>query len=496
APKRLTWHPGPDVVRGWAPDGKAVLFSSPRHVFSARYAQLYTVPVTGGMPTQLPIPNRVEARYSPHRAHPAHTPLGDVTQQWKHYRGGTHGRIWIYRCKDHHVEQVPQPEGRCNDFDPHWLGHTVYFRSDRAGEYNLFAYDTETRAVTQLTRHYDFPVVDVGSGGGRLGYEEAGYLHLVRPAAKAGRRLKIGVATDLGEARPRFVGGAKYVRNAAVSPTGARAAFEFRGEIVTVPAAKGDPRNLTSSVAAHERSPAWSPDGRQVAYFSDEGGEYRLHVRAADGGGKAKAYKIAGGPALSARPGGPPASGRIAFLDTSQSLLWIDLTGGKVTKVASEPLYGPDGLRTLRPAWSPDSRWLAYALGNQAAYHTVYAHDVTDGTTKRITDGLSDARDPGFDAGGKYLYFFASTDAGPANQWFAQSNADMRVRRSLYLAVLKRGVPTPTAVASRGARSGVVLEQRGNLTGGDTARSRLRAHAKRASGLAATRRSVAPGRRR
>src|SRR5262249_29046490 len=106
---------------------------------------------------------------------------------------------------------------------------------------------------------------------------------------------------------------------------------------------------------------------------------------------------------------------------------------------------GPDGLRTLRPAWSPDARWLVYALGNKAAYHTVYAHDVTDGTTKRITDGLSDALDPVFDAGGKYLYFFASTDAGPANQWFAQSNADMRVRRSLYLAVLKKGVPSPLA---------------------------------------------------
>src|SRR5581483_3290490 len=103
-----------------------------------------------------------------------------------------------------------------------------------------------------------------------------------------------GVASDLVEARPRFAKGAKYVRNAAISPSGARAAFEFRGEIVTVPAEKGDPRNLTNSPGAHDRSPAWSPDGKSVAYFSDEGGEYRLHVRAADGKGKAKAYALKG----------------------------------------------------------------------------------------------------------------------------------------------------------------------------------------------------------
>jgi tricorn protease len=454
SPRRLTSHPGPDIVRGWTPDGKAVLFSSPRHVFTGRYNQIFTVSVSGGMPTQLPIPNGVEACYSPDGAYIAYTPLSDVTQQWKHYRGGTNGRILIYRCKDHQVEQIVQPSGYCNDFDPHWVGQTIYFRSDRNGEYNLFAFDTRDKSVTQLTHHADFPVVDVGAGGGKIIYEQAGYLHLVDPVSPRatgtagnganGRRLQIGIAPDLVEDRPRFAKGAKYIRNAAVSPTGARAVFEFRGEIVTVPAAKGDPRNLTMTTAVHERSPAWSPDAKQVAYFSDEGGEYQLHVRAADGKGKAKAYKLDGAGFYDS-PVWSPDSKKIAFLDNSQSLFCIDLDAGNAKKIASEPIYGPEGLRTLRPAWSPDSRWIAYSLGNPTAYHTVYAYDVNDGKSQKITDGLSDALDPVFDAGGKYLYFLASTDAGPANQWFAQSNADMRVRRSLYLVVLKKGVPSPLA---------------------------------------------------
>jgi tricorn protease len=443
-PRRLTWHPDADIVRGFTPDGKAVLFSSTRHASNNRYTQLFTVPLTGGMPTQLPIPHGVEACYSPDGEFIAYTPLADRTVQWKHYRGGTHSRIWIYRCKDHAVEQIPQPEGRCNDIDPQWIGHTIYFRSDRGGEYNLYAYDTVTKKVTQRTDHADFPVLDLGSGSGNIVYEQGAYLHLYDPEKETHRRLHIGVASDLVEARARFVKGAKYIRNAAVSPSGARAVFEFRGEIVTVPAEKGDSRNLTQTPGVHERSPGWSPDGKSIACFSDDGGEYRLQVRAADGKGKPKVYAVQGA-GFYENPVWSPDSKKIAYTDNAGALYYTDLGSGEVKRVAAEPVYGPAGLRTLRPAWSPDSRWIVYTLGNKAVYHTIHAYNLEEHKSRPITDGLSDAIDPVFDGSGKYLYFLASTDAGPVNLWFAQSNLDMHAERSLYLVVLKKGVPSPLA---------------------------------------------------
>ena len=444
APKRLTWHPDPDIVRGFTPDGKAVLFSSARHAnaFNSRHQQLYTVPVEGGMPTQLPLPNAFEACYSPDGEYIAYNPNSDRSREWKNYRGGTHGRIWIYRVKDHAVVEIPQPEGRCNDLDPNWIGDTIYFRSDRNGEYNLFAYDVKTKQTKQITKYADFPVIDINSGGGRLIYEQAAHLHLFDPKTEKNERLRIGVATDLIDARPRYVKGAKYIRGATLSPSGLRAAFEFRGEIVSVPAEKGDARNLTNSPAVHERSPTWSPDGTSIAFFSDDGGEYQLHVKSADGKGEAKKYPLAGA-GYYERPIWSPDGKKIAYIDNSQSLWIIQLSSGNVEKIASEPHYGPSALVALRAGWSPDSRFIAYALSNKTAYHTVFVYNVETGKSTPITDGLSDAVDPAFDASGKYLAFFASTDAGPVNQWFSQHSNDMKPTRAIHLCVLKKGVPSP-----------------------------------------------------
>jgi len=442
SPTRLTTHPGPDLVRGFTPDGKAVLFSSARHVFTNRYAQLFTVALAGGQPAQLAIPNGVEGSFSGDGQYLAYTPIADRSQQWKNYRGGTASRIWIFRFSDQQVEQIPQPAGRCNDTDPRWLNGTVFFRSDRNGEFNLFAYDTKNKEVQQLTHFTDFPVIALNTGGGNLVFEQAGYVHRFFLDTGKVERLKIGVATDLAEVRPHFVKGAKYIRNASVSPSGARAAFEFRGEIVTVPAEKGDPRNLTNTPGIHERSPAWSPDGKSIAYFADSGGEYALHIRAANGKGDAKTYKLSGA-GFYEEPVWSPDNKKLAYVDNSNTLFWIDLASGAVKKIATEPVYGPTNLRSLKASWSPDSQWLAYALGNRSAYRTIYVYSLPEGKSHAVTDGLSDATEPIFDRSGKYLFFFVSTDAGPVNQWFAQSNADMRVQRSLYLAVLQKGVVSP-----------------------------------------------------
>ncbi len=447
-PTRLTWHPGPDIVQGFSPDSSSVVFTSPRYVYTTRYTQLFTVPIKGGFPGKpLKIPHANRGVYSPDGKRLAYNPLYPAFTQWKNYRGGTNSTILLFRFDDDAVEKIPQPAGRCNDADPMWIDDTVYFRSDRNGEFNIFAYDLKTRTVKQLTRHSDFPVASCSAGADRIIYEQAGQLHVLDPKKGDGRKLTIGVAADLVETRPRFVKGFRYIRNRSLSPTGARVALEFRGEIVTIPAEKGDPRNLTGTIGVHERSPAWSPDGKRIACFSDESGEYELHVHSQDGKGEVKKYKVAGA-GFYESPEWSPDSRKISYADNSWSLYWLDLETGVTRKIGSEYLYGPSRAQNIQHVWSPDSKWIAYTLNTRAYIRTVYAYSLEQDKSYAITDGLSDVSDPAFDAGGKYLYFFGSTDAGPVKQWFDMSNADMRATRSLYVVVLRKGIPSPIAKES------------------------------------------------
>ncbi|MCU1244301.1 MAG: tri1 1, partial [Acidobacteria bacterium] len=444
-PRRLTWHPGVDVALGFTPDNAAVLFSSPREVHTLRYRQLFTVPVGGGSATKLPIPHAAKAAYSPDGKTIAYVPLGDAFNEWKHYRGGQVSHIVLFDTKSYATVDVPQPAGRCNDTDPAWLGGKLYFRSDRDGEFNLYSYDPAGKQVTKLTRYSDFPVLGLAASEGKVLYEQAGYLHLLDTRGGSDNRLRIGVAADLLETLPRFVKGKKYVRSASISPSGARAAFEFRGDIITLPREKGDDRNLTGSSAANDRTPVWSPDGKSIAWFSDKSGEYKLYVGSQDGKGTPREIAIDGA-GFYDTPDFSPDSKRIAFTDNSRTIFIADLATGKVEKVSSDVLYGP--IRTLSHCWSPDSQWLAYTRNTQTYMNRIWLYSVGEKKSTPLTDGYSDSSQPVFDANGKYLYFLASTDAGPVEDWFSQANNDLRASQSIYLAVLAKGIPSPIAKES------------------------------------------------
>ncbi len=449
-PKRLTWHPGADLVQGFTVDGSAVLFASQRSMFTNRHFQLFTVPLSGGLPAKLPIPHGLRASYSPDGGRIAYIPTPERFQQWKNYRGGTTSRIWIYDTRDHSVQTIPQPEGRSNDTNPTWIGSRVFFRSDRDGEFNLFSFDTGSGEIVRHSDFEDFHVENLSGSADMLIYEQAGYLYLYDPGSDRHERLRIGVAADLTETRPRWVEGPEYIRSASISPSGARAVFGYRGDILTLPAKKGDARNLTRTSAIHERFPAWSPDGASIAFFSDEGGEYGLHIRDQDSG-EVRRHELGGergGNGSYENPEWSPDGERISYVDNSMSLFVIDVESGDVAKIASEYYYGPSAPARPGHSWSPDSRYIAYTLNTRSYMQQVFVYDVEAGASHAVTDGLSEVGEPVFDRGGDYLYFSASTDAGPVKHWFAMSNADMEASSSIYVAVLRADGESPLAPES------------------------------------------------
>jgi tricorn protease len=445
-PQRLTYHPGADVAVAWTPDGKSILFRSSRTSYSG-VSRLFTVPVNGGFETELPLPMGFEASPSPDGTRLAYLPLAPAFAQWKNYRGGRTTKIWLANLSDSSVIEIPRQNS--NDFNPMWpAGNAdkVYFISDRSGRFSLFEYDTKTRKVTQLTRNDGLDIKSAQAGPGAIVYEQFGEIKLYDLKTGKTSSVKITLTGDLPSVRPRYEKVPNRIANVALSPTGARALFEARGEILSVPAEKGNPRNLTNSAGVADRDPAWSPDGRWIAYFSDESGEYALHLRLQSGMGDVKKINLGKPPSYFYSPTWSPDNKKIAFTDKRLNLWYVDIDKGTPVKVDTNTYDNP--WRVMNPDWSADSKWIAYTRQLKNRMCAVFVYSVETGKSTQITDGMSDARFASFDKNGKYLYFTASTDAGPATGWLDMSSFPHQTTRSVYVVVLKKGEPSPLAPES------------------------------------------------
>lgn len=440
-PRRLTYHPGADRVAGWTPDAAKVLFVSGRHSDSARTGQLFTIPLDGVFPTLVPLPMGYEGSYSADGKRLAYVPLPRAFQAWKRYRGGRTTPIWLANLTDSAVEKVPRDNS--NDFCPMWVGNRVYFLSDRNGPITIFAYDTSTRRVSQLTRNDGLDIKSASAGPDAIVYEQFGSLNLLDLKSGQTKRIPVTINGDMLAVRPRYEKVARRITNAGISPTGARAVFEARGEVVTVPAQKGDARNLTNTSGVAERDPAWSPDGKWVAYFSDESGEYALHLRNQSGLGEVKRIDLGSPPSFYYSPTWSPDSRKIAYRDKRLNLWYVDIEKGGPVKIDSAKRG-----QSLSPSWSPDSRWIAYTKPVESWYRAVFVYSLEDRTSRQVTDGLSDANSAEFDKSGKYLYFTASTDVGPALFGFDMTSYPHQPTRSVYACVLRKDLPSPLAPES------------------------------------------------
>jgi tricorn protease len=439
-PRRLTWHPAPDRVLGWTPDGNRVLFTSMRTAYS-RFAELFAVALDGGLPERLPLPMGYEAAYSPDGSQIAYVPLPRAFSAWKRYRGGQATPVWLARLSDSRIEKVPRENS--NDFNPLWIGDRVYFLSDRDGPVTLFSYDPRGKFVKQLIENRGLDLKSAGAGPDAIVYEQFGSLYLYDLKSRKSRPVPVTIAGDLPEVRDRYVNVGKRLGSAHISPTGARALFEARGEVLTVPAEKGDARNLTNTAAVMERDPAWSPDGKSVAWFSDEPGEYELHIRAQTGLGDVQKIRPGDGPGFYFDPAWSPDSKKIAYTDSHMGTWYVDVEAKKPVRVDRDRFQFGD----RAPAWSPDSKWLAYTKRLPNYLSAIHLYSVAGGKSTQVTDGMSDARHPVFDRDGKYLYFTASTDAGASMQPDIHSFT-RPVSRSVYLLVLAKDQPSPLAPES------------------------------------------------
>lgn len=445
-PLRLTEFGGADRVVDWTPDGKQVLFASGRESTKERFNQFYTIPETGGAATKLPLAYAEFGSYSPDAGKIAVTTRSQSFRNWKRYRGGMKADIHVFDFAKQQSENISAKSEAGDEF-PMWYNHYIYFLSDRGAEkrMNLWRYDTNTKAYDQITTYKDYDVHFPSMGPADIVYEANGKLYVMSLDTQQSTEVKITITTDLAALKPKLVRTVKYIQSASISPDGQRALISARGDVFSVPAVNGYVKDLTRTSGVAERYAVWSPDGKNIAWWSDKSGDYELWLAPAGKENEAKQITHLG-PGFRYCPYWAPDSKKLAFIDQAMKIWVLDVTTGKTTAVDQALHYSPDVFEGFRFSWTPDSRWLTYSRDMENLHEAVFLFDTKNNQRHQVSSGFYDCSRPVFDEEGKYLYILTNQSFKPTysslDNTFIYANATM-------IGVIGLEKATPSLLATR-----------------------------------------------
>jgi len=404
-PFRVTHHPSSERPVCWTPDGKIMYWAFGMGM-PTQTVHLFTISPEGGMPERVPVPYGWNASVSDDGEWLAYTPFSTDYATWKRYRGGRAPDIWLFNLRDYSSRKITDWEGA--DTFPMWHGDILYYVSDAgpAHRLNVWAYDPATERSRQVTKHRDYDVKWASIGPDAIVYQYGSELRLLDLESERSAAVDVRIPGDHMDLRPQYFNAADDIQEGGISATGVRAVAQARGDIWTLPAENGMPRGITRTDDVVERNPAWSPDGKWIAYSSDETGEYELYITQSDGRGETKK--------LTNRRGGfieeivwSPDSEKIAFFDNTGTLNIVDVKSKDVTKPFRRPTAG----RGVALSWSHDGSWLAFAdQPSVMQLSVIYLYNVEEDELHQVTSGAFNATWPTFDRVGDYLYYASMRD--------------------------------------------------------------------------------------
>ena len=435
----LTDRMGPNnIVMDWSPDGSAVTFRSRMRTFNDFIGSLYSAPLTGDLPTELPVPRGGFMSYSDDGKQMAYNRVFREFRTWKRYRGGMADDIWVFNFETKALENIT--DNPQQDIIPMWKGTSIYYLSDRdeSQKMNLFVYDTQSKQTRQLTRFTDFDIKFPSIGDNAIVFEQGGWLWRYDLAGGAPVRVPVVIREDFASARGGLISVSDDIAGASIAPDGSRVVFSARGDLFSVPAKSGITRNLTASSGAHDRNAEWSPDGKSIAYISDASGTDEVWMVAQDGA-SAPVQLTTGGTTYKFQLVWSPDSKHILYSDRSMTLYLLNVATKQVTVIDKAETWDFQEF-----TWSPDSKWIAYQRPEYLTNGRVMLYSVEQKKAWPVTDTWYDSGSPSFSRDGKYLFFISSRDFNPTYSWTEWNHAYVDMQR-IYFVTLSKQTPSPFA---------------------------------------------------
>ena len=432
---------GPNnLVMAWQNTKPLVVFRSRMKTFNDFIGSLFTVGLDAELPQQLPVPRGGFVSFSPDDSKMAYNQVFREFRTWKHYRGGMADDVWIYDFKTGATENLTNSPAQ--DICPMWgPDNKIYFISDRDNRMNLFVIDLATKETKQLTHFTDYDIKFPSIGKDSIVFEQAGYIWRYDLASAQATPVPIEIKEDFAIGRSALVDAAKHIETVNLAPDGERSITVARGDLFSVPAKNGTPRNLTKTSGAHERDAVWSPDGKWIAYNSDVTGENELYVRSQDGKGEPQQI-TSGADTYYYAPKWSPDSKKLLWSDRLQRLRYIDVATKAITLVDQDKFGEIQGYN-----WSPDSQWIVWARPEENDMPRIYLYSLANKQQTAVTDSWYGSGEAVFSDDGKYVLLSSARDFKPTfgDQEFANVYRDMQ---RVYLVTLAKETANPLAPKS------------------------------------------------
>lgn len=432
---------GPNnIVLSWTPDGRNIVYRSRRYSFNSFKGQLFSVPLEGGLSEEIPLVDGGFCSYSDDGSKLAFNRVFREFRTWKYYGGGMADDIWIYDFGSGEVQNITGNDAQ--DIIPMWHGNEIYFLSDRNRVMNLFVYDTITKETKAVTNFTDYDVKFPSLGDDAIAFEKGGIIYLYEFDSKSVSQVPVQISNEIPGARDSYVDASRFIDSWYVAPDGKRAVFGARGDIFTIPAEEGITRNLTQTPGVHERNGVWSPDGKYIAYLSDQSGEFEIYICKQDGteppvqitrNADTYYYNLVWS----------PDSKKILFNDRKFRLRYADISTRQITLVEQSDFWEIDDF-----SWSPDSKWIAYAVPavveTSSTFYKVVLYNTENKIKTDITDHWYDSSNPIFSQDGKYLLFISARTFNPVYSNTEWNHAYTNMYK-IYMVVLSKDEKSPLA---------------------------------------------------